>query len=152
MAARFKRTKSGMRVRLEPAERELLARLPQELREAYDSRDVRERLFPRAYLDPTEEAAEKEWEAMVHPDLLRARLDAIEKVEASLGSSELSDAEVEAWLSVLNDARLALGSRLDITEEADIDAVPEDDPDRAAHETYAWLTWLQADLVDALLD
>ena len=41
---------------------------------------ARSRLFPRAYLDPTEESEEAEWQALVHPELLRERLDALELI------------------------------------------------------------------------
>ena len=37
---------------------------------------VTQRLFPRAYLDPTEEEAESQWQELVHDDLVEARLDA----------------------------------------------------------------------------
>ena len=43
--------------------------LPVELREVFDGPlddPAGKRLFPAAYLDPTEEAAETEWKAMVH--------------------------------------------------------------------------------------
>ena len=39
-----------------------------------------ERLFPRAYLDPTEEDAETEWQAVVHDDLVREKLAALDAV------------------------------------------------------------------------
>ena len=37
-----------------------------------DSR-VSDRLFPVAYLDPTEDVAEREWQALVHDDLVRGQ-------------------------------------------------------------------------------
>jgi hypothetical protein len=52
---------------------------------------------------------------------------------------------------VLNDARLALGTRLEVTEEHDIDNVPEDDPLFVAWNVYGWLTSLQGELVQVLL-
>ena len=45
--------------------------------------EVAERLYPRAYLDPTEEAAQGEFDALVHDDLVRARRTAFEAPEAA---------------------------------------------------------------------
>ena len=43
-----------------------------------------ERLFPKAYLDPTEEGREREYAALVHADLMRSRLDRLAEVVATL--------------------------------------------------------------------
>lgn len=57
--------------------------------------------------------------------------------------------QAEAWLSALNDVRLALGIALDVTEDMP-DDLADDDP-RAPHLTvYHWLTWMQESLVHAL--
>ena len=127
--------------------------LPEQLREVFeDAADdpARARLFPRAYLDPTEEAEEAEWQALVHPDLLRQRLDALELDHASArrgaeldratgGRSTLTPDEVQAWLGVLNDTRLVLGTRLGVTEEEpELDPA---DPEAGPYALYHWLTW-----------
>jgi hypothetical protein len=121
---------------------------------------VRRRLFPLAYLDPTEEDAETDWQRMVHPELVRSKLEALSLLAATLerasetrGRAEivLSPQETEAWLGALNDARLALGVALNVTEELDVDAMTRDDASAAGFEMYSWLTGLQGELVDALL-
>lgn len=57
--------------------------------------------------------------------------------------------QAEAWLSALNDVRLALGTTLAVTEDMP-DDLPEDDP-RAPHlGVYHWLTWMQESLVAAI--
>lgn len=121
---------------------------------------VVERLYPRAYLDPTEEQAESEWQRLVHDDLVTARRRALEVVELSLAKGEaergrvrieLSVEEAEAWLSVLNDARLTLGIRLEVTEELDPMSVDPDDPLAAAYSVYWWLGLMEEDLVAALM-
>jgi hypothetical protein len=69
-------------------------------------------------------------------------------VEEKLGrrgpvSTTLSSEEAEMWLTFLTDVRLAIGTRLEVTEElmgADIDP---DDPDAAAVSVLHWLGWLQ---------
>ena len=75
---------STLIVSLAEEELDLLARLPDELREVFegDADDpVRAPPLPAvAYLDPTAEAEEAEWQALVAPSLLRQRLDALELI------------------------------------------------------------------------
>ena len=120
---------------------------------------VLDRLYPRAYLDPTEESAEEDWQALVHDELVRAREDALSVFLGSLARArsrfgrlevDLSPEEAEAWLSVFNDARLALGTRLEVTEDLDPGAVPRNHPEAAAYAVYWWLGWAQEHLVEAL--
>jgi Domain of unknown function (DUF2017) len=64
----------------------------------------------------------------------------------------LTPEEAQAWLGALNDLRLTLGVRLDVTEDAD-DAfveLPDDDPRKPMWQVYLWLGWLQDTLVGAL--
>lgn len=166
MSRRFKRSRDGgLRVTLSDAELELLRALPTELRELYADDDpaspVRSRLFPRAYLDPTAEDAEREWRELVHPELLRARLAALELLASTLDGAEpgrhdthvvdLIPEQAGMWLGVLNDARLALGTQLGVTEDTDYDDLDPEDPATSALAAYAWLTYLQGELVDTLL-
>jgi Domain of unknown function (DUF2017) len=165
MARRFSRKGDVIRLTLAEPERELLRRLPDELRTAYASDDpgdaVSARLFPRAYLDPTEEVREREWEALVRPELLREKLVALELVISALDTVEtgrrgqlvadLSDDDVNALLGVLNDARLALGTTLEIAEDREVGTLDPSDPAFAAYAAYDWLTYLQGELVETLL-
>ena len=123
MARRFTRRRGGtVDATFERGELELLEGLPEQLRALYGGTaddPARARLFPRAYLDPTEEQAESEWEELVHPGLLEARLDALSILETTIAAAEpakrdrvvvhLSTEQANAWLNVLNDTRLALG-------------------------------------------
>jgi hypothetical protein len=165
MSPRWKRFRPGpddtLIVSLAPEEMQLLVGLPDQLRAvlaAPRGDPAADRLFPQAYLDPTEEAAEVEYEALVQPDLLRQRLDALELVTASFPRAvevgewreiALSPDDVAAWLGVLNDTRLVLGTRLGVTEDARDS--PDDDPDRMAYAVYDWLTYLEGELVEQLL-
>lgn len=165
MSVQFERRGEGVLVTLDASEVELLRAVPDELQTLLagpSEKDdpVYNRLFPSAYLDPTEESAEREWQELVHPELLRERLAALETVTSSLDRAgtkrgraevELAPEEVDAWLHVLNDARLALGTRLGITEEPEVAEIDPSDPDAAAHAMYNWLTWLENDLVETLL-
>jgi hypothetical protein len=167
--SRFKRLRGGaLQATLPPDEIGLLQALPAELRPLYSGRGegggdgdpVHDRLFPRAYLDPTQEEAEREWQEMVHPELLRERLEALDQITASLERGadhrdkvrvELTAEEAQAWLGVLNDARLALGVSLGITEDIDMETLDPTDPNARRYLAYLWLTEIQGDLVQTLL-
>ena len=65
------------------------------------------------------------------------------------GRIRLTDEQAQAWLTALNDVRLALGALLEVTEEMP-DELPPDDP-RAQHlGVYHWLTWVQESLIQAV--
>lgn len=163
--ARWKRFRAGpddtLTVSLAEEELGLLRALPEQLRDVFED-DVddpaRARLFPRAYLDPTAETEEAEWQALVGPSLLRERLDALELISVTLSRAELvrdwwqidlTPDEAQAWLGVLNDTRLVLGTRLGVTEEErELDPA---DPDAGPYALYQWLTWVQGDLIEELL-
>ncbi|MEU5690267.1 DUF2017 domain-containing protein [Actinosynnema sp. NPDC020468] len=67
------------------------------------------------------------------------------------GDVRLKLTEAEAWLSALNDVRLALGTALDVQEDMP-DELPEDDPRSPHLGVYHWLTWVQETLVEAVMD
>ena len=166
-----KNRQGGLDVILEAGEAAVVTRLCDELttllggvgddaEPAGTSDPVLERLFPRAYLDPTEEEAESEWQRFVHDDLVDGRRQAVQTVERSLagavsrrGRFELSldDEQAQAWLAVINDSRLALGTRLEVTEDMNLSRLDPDDPDTAPYAVYWWLGVLEERLIDALL-
>jgi len=170
VTARFARRGEHLQLTMSEAEHELLRALPDELRELYEddsgTDEARERLFPRAYLDPTEEHAEEEWQQLVHPELLRDRLTALAQVTSSLERAavgrrgeltvDLSPDEVSAFLGVLNDARLALGTRLGVSDDTDladleVSLAQRGDPRAPMTAVYSWLTYLEGELVEELL-
>jgi hypothetical protein len=149
---------------LQPEELELLRSLPDQLREVLEGPaedPARERLFPRAYLDPTADVDEAQWQEFAHPELVDGRLAALALITDTLARAEvagrngewreiaLTPDEAQAWLGVLNDTRLVLGTRLGVTD--DERAIDPSDPNAPAYALYDWLTWLQGDLVEQLL-
>jgi hypothetical protein len=95
----------------------------------------------------------------VHGDLVDGRRRALTTVEGTLAGAAvrrgrfeltLSEEQALAWLAVLNDARLALGTRLEVTEDLDLSGLDPDDPDTAPFAVYWWLGGLQEGLLDAL--
>src|SRR5882672_8279482 len=94
--APFRRNRTdGFDVVLEAGEAAVLTRLCEEMTtllsvddgEAEAADPVLERLFPRAYLDPTEEEAESDWQRLVHGDLLDGRRQALATVESGLAAA-----------------------------------------------------------------
>lgn len=93
------------------------------------------------------------------PDLIAAKDQAAVALLDSLprggGTVRLDGPTAEYWLRALNDLRLALGVRLEITDD---DAEPEaatadpGDPTYAMYMTYRWLSAMQDSLVTALMD
>jgi hypothetical protein len=110
------------------------------------------RLFPDAYSDP--EQAD-EFRRFTQRDLRTSKLENRAAALASLdrpNPTQLTAEECHAWLGAINDMRLTLGTRLDVTDEgpgpfADL---PEDDPRRGLHVVYDWLTYHQDRLIRAL--
>lgn len=113
------------------------------------------RLFPDAYLDDAEAAAEfRRFTERPLRDLKVAHAQkALDTLERSGEKVTLSVEEAGSWLGALNDLRLALGSRLAITEEGmeEMANLPDDDPRAATFHVYDWLTFLQESLVQALM-
>ena len=111
------------------------------------------RLFPDAYRE--DQGASAEFRRYTETGLRDSKRAAAETVLATLdeGGKVYLDAEqAQAWLRALNDLRLALGTRLDITEETleQMRTFDWDDPRNAGYAAYDWLTYLQESLVRAL--
>jgi hypothetical protein len=141
-----RRAKDGLRVGLARQERELLralcAQLDEELRgEKRD--DGLARLFPTAY--PDDEAAAREWTELARPALEDGKLAALRRLGETADEERLAEEDAGSWLTALNDLRLVLGTRLGVTEES-----YAEEPRHPGLAVYAWLTWLQAELVEAL--
>jgi hypothetical protein len=162
LAGAFKRVgRDRVRVRLAQDEVAVLRGLPGQLRTVLgedEDEPVNRRLFPPAYLDVVDIERDVEYRRLMHDDLVKEKLANLDLVTASLerGSSsvrrwtvELTDEEAAAWLGVLNDLRLALGVRLDITEDYDGD-VDDTDPRAPAFRLLTYLGWLEEQLLDAL--
>ena len=132
-------------------ERELLANLVDQLRELLelttDDPSVR-RLFPTAYHEDPER--DREYQQLVRDELLERRLAALAAVEATADADELDEAQLTGWLTALNDLRLVLGTRLDVSE--DQEDLDEDDPLAPAMAVYGYLSVLLGDVVDALAE
>jgi hypothetical protein len=111
------------------------------------------RLFPDAYRE--DQGASAEFRRYTEGSLREGKREAAETVLRTLGEGGkvyLDAEQSQAWLRALNDLRLALGTRLDITEETleQMRSFDWDDPRNAGYAAYDWLTYLQESLVRAL--
>jgi hypothetical protein len=148
--ARIRRTRRGdFELRLPAAERDVLRTLPAQLRAILRSDDpALERLFPPAYREDPE--LEKEYRELVRDDLATAKESSLDVMAATLDASRLDEEQVLAWLGALNDLRLVLGTRLDVTEELYERGIPDDDPRVPAYAVYHYLGWLEEQVVVGL--
>jgi hypothetical protein len=84
------------------------------------------------------------------PELIEAKDAAATAVLDTLpdggGRVELTVEQADAWLTALNDVRLALGTALDVADDMP-DELPVDDPRSAHLGVYHWLTFVQDALV-----
>jgi hypothetical protein len=117
-----------------------------ELVQADDDDPVLDRLFPVAYRDDQDAAAE--FARYTRSGLVDHKTANAGRVAAALtgddGVIELDPEAAEHWLPVLTDLRLIVAERLGI--RADDDPIPDDD----LGEVYHWLGGLQGHLVEAL--
>lgn len=110
------------------------------------------RLLPDAYPDD-DPTASKEFRRYTEGDLRAGKRQHAATVLATLpatGRLRLDRDEADAWLGCLNDLRLVLGTRLEVTEDLDPADVADDDPRAQALQVYAWLGWLQDSLLSCL--
>ncbi|MFI5796086.1 DUF2017 domain-containing protein [Streptomyces sp. NPDC051677] len=137
---------------------------------------VLRRLFPDAYTDPEgapgpqqadeQKAHSAEFRRYTENDLRAGKrenalavvrsLDTLAAEAAGEGGAvlELTPQESQQWLRALNDLRLAIGSRLEITDEDDTDLLyrlPDEDPRKPMVMAYLWLGGLQETLVTTLM-
>lgn len=112
------------------------------------------RLLPEGYRDDPEAAAELR--RLTHSEIRDAKQHSAAVLMDTLpvdgGRVRLDEELVMAWTAALNDLRLVLGTRLDVTEETEpFGGLPPDDPSAAPFAVYHWLTGLQDDLVSTLI-
>jgi uncharacterized protein DUF2017 len=154
---RVRRRGEFIRLRLEPVEVALLTRLLDELlelvnEEADEDDPVQRRLFPAGYRDDDE--ADAEFRRLTEVSLRTERSERASACAGELaahpGELTFTDEAGQRWIQVLNDVRLALGTRLDVSEEDGPEIDPAD-PMAEQRAIYYWLTAVQDSLVLALM-
>ena len=139
----------GVRLRFHEGEVLLLRDLLDELEGLLEDPDdpALRRLFPQAHDDPE---SEEQYRSLVRDQLLGGRSKAIAVVRDTLGKEALDPDEADTWLRALNDLRLVLGTRLDVTEDLDYENLDLSEPQGRDLAVYGYLTWLQEQLVEAI--
>lgn len=141
----------GVRLRFHEGEVLLLRELLDELEGLLEDPDdpALRRLFPQAHDDPE---SEEQYRSLVRDQLLGGRSKAIAVVRDTLGKETLGPDEADAWLRALNDLRLVLGTRLEVTEDLDYENLDLNEPHGRDLAVYGYLTWLQEQLVEAIAE
>jgi hypothetical protein len=115
------------------------------------------RLLPDAYADEAEAEAARDFRRYTEADLRAGK-----RAAASVGLAQLQPLmerggrllldrdDADLWLSWLNDVRLVLGTRLEVTEDMTEDDLDPDDPRAQVLQIYGWLGWVQESLLTCL--
>ena len=153
----FRRRGDDVVARLDPAEAGIVGLLLDQLEQLLTADDdwssdpVMARLLPDGHRGDPRLAAD--YREMTESMLRSGKADDLATVRATLppegGEVRLDADQAAAWLRSSNDLRLALGTRLEVTEETEPpEEVTGEDSQQLA--VYYWLTALQGSLVDAL--
>jgi Domain of unknown function (DUF2017) len=106
------------------------------------------RLFPTTYT--TDPEAEAEYQRLMRDDLVKSRLSSLDIVESTLQATSVSEGDLVRWMQAINDARLVLGTILDVSEDDDRYDIDEDDPEAPAVYLFEYLEFLLEHIVVAL--
>ena len=119
------------------------------------------RLLPDAYRDDGDAAGE--FRRLTEADLRATKRSGLSQIVTDISTAgaphhrggvrlDLDDDAAAAWLPALTDVRLALGTRIGVTEDMDDEraTLPVDSPRYAEIATYDWVSWLQDAMVRAL--
>ena len=150
---RVRRTRQGeFEIRLSTEERDVLRSVPAQVRDALTTGDKADpavaRLHPTAY--PDDPDLDNEYQLLMGEDLDEGRLNALQTFEDSVDATVLEEAQALAWLRAVNDTRLLLGTRLEVSEDPAERRVAPDDPRAPAVALYDYLSMLAEELVEAL--
>ena len=112
--------------------------------------DVRlRRLFPTAYHENPDHDAE--YQGYMRDELTQSRSASIAVVKEVLESTDLiTAAQLHAFMTVLNNLRLVLGTLLDVGEDDFEDDIDENDPAFGQWQLYGYLGWLMEWTISAL--
>lgn len=109
------------------------------------------RLLPNAYDDDNDAA---DFRRFTERDLRQTKVQHASTVLAEVERSgeKITVSSPESWLGTLNDARLAIGTRIHVSEDNhdELASLPENDPRAGLFHVYDWLTFLQESLVRCL--
>ncbi|MDQ6782003.1 MAG: DUF2017 domain-containing protein [Actinomycetota bacterium] len=133
-------------INLSDQQRSLLATLADQLTELLESPDNPglHRSFPPAYQGFDDLEHSEEYRRLMTDELVNQHRDALATLAESARATELSEDQLQAWMRALNQLRLTLGTRLDVTEDSQIDR------SSIEGQIYEFLTVVQGDVIEAL--
>ena len=145
----------SLKIKLNAEEAALLRQVVDEITDVLageETTPVHDRLYPDAFEDPEET---KKYNTLVRDELKSNKLRALTAMRETLGDSgrviaTLPTSEAHLWLTALTDIRLAIGVRLDVSEEVMGREPDPADPDGLALVVLHWLGWLQETMVENL--
>jgi hypothetical protein len=140
-------------VRLSKGVRGLLVELCRQSRALLDAEDPSSdpavsRLFPPAY--PDDPLRNLEFETNLGAAPRAGKLQALDVVERTAQASTLTEDELLAWIGVVNDLRLVLGTRIEITEDVTDEDFPADDPRLATYRVFRFLGYLLGEMLEGM--
>ena len=152
MAPFFEKKGDRFSVRLGKHERNLLVELVRQSRTLLETEDPSSdpavaRLFPAAYQD--DPLRNLEYETSLGGAPRSGKLQALDTVEKTANARALSEEDFLTWMGVVNDLRLVLGTRIDVTEESTEEDFAAGGP-RDAYRVYQFLGWLLQEMLSAL--
>ena len=103
------------------------------------------RLFPPAYVDPSDVERQDEYRRLMQDDLAERHREELELVAQTADAETLSEGQLLAWTRALNSIRLVLGTYLDVSEDEE-----PDDPEIPEVQLYRWLTYVLGEAIEAL--
>ncbi len=135
------------KVKLDADVRGFLVRLADEIDEivTLDLPETR-RLFPTAY--PHDAEKDAGYQVFARDQLVNQRQTAADTMRATADKEILTEDELSQWMAVINDARLVLGTRLDVSEDGDIEL---DDPLFGLYVIYDELGYLLDSIVKVMI-
>lgn len=149
MFRRVRRRRNGSyRFRLQPGEREMLDHLLGQLDTMLESGDAAlNRLFPPAYGNDTDRS--REYAALADLELIESRRAALGRALVVVDRGEADDDDVNAVLRSVNDLRLVIGTKLDVSEDHD-EPPPAGTPEAELWVAYHVLGAILSDTIAAL--
>lgn len=105
---------------------------------------VLSRLYPDAYPDDPEASLEfRRFTERSLRDASNERAVRVLEIISEGFNFELANDQLKDMVGFLNDLRLALGTRLEITQSLESQELDDSDPRAALFDLYGWLTWMQ---------
>lgn len=142
----------AFRINLTEDERATMLRFVDQLEEILSAEhtDPRlRRLYPTAYHENPD--LDEEYQGYMRDELSQSRTSSIATVRDVLGTTDpITEAQLYAFMMVLNSLRLVLGTLLEVSEDEDTDDIDEEDPAFGQAQLYGYLGWLLEWTVDTL--